>query len=111
MYTAILIDDETNNSELLQWQITKYCPNLKIVAVCDSAKDGIEAVRRFQPDLVFLDIDMPEMTGFELLEQLNPITFEVIFTTAHEDYAIQAFKVNALDYLLKPVGVSELKLA
>ncbi len=111
MYTAIVIDDEKNSSELLEWQITKYCPSLKIVAVCQSPKTGIEAIQKFKPDLVFLDIEMPQMTGFEMLEQLNPISFDVIFTTAYDEFAIQAFKVSALDYLLKPIDINELKTA
>lgn len=111
MNTAIIIDDERNSSELLEWQITKYCPMLKIAAVCSSPKAGIEAIQKFKPDLVFLDIEMPQMTGFEMLEHLNPIGFEVIFTTAYDEFAIQAFKVSALDYLMKPIDINELKTA
>jgi two-component system, LytTR family, response regulator len=111
MYKTVLIDDETNSVELLEWQIARYCPSLKIVAQCKSARSGIEAIHQHRPDLVFLDIQMPEMNGFELLEQLNPIQFDVIFTTAHDEFAIKAFKVHALDYLLKPIDIEELQIA
>jgi two-component system LytT family response regulator len=111
MYNAIIIDDERKSSESLEWQIGNYCPSLKVVAIANSAEAGIEAIKKYKPDLIFLDIEMPNMNGFELLEQLNPIHFEIIFTTAHNEFAMKAFKVNALDYLLKPVDATELKNA
>src|SRR5688572_33431411 len=111
MYNIIIIDDERKSSELLEWQIGNYCPSLKVIAIANSADGGIEAIRKYKPDLIFLDIEMPHMNGFELLEQLNPIHFEIIFTTAHNEFATKAFKVNALDYLLKPVDSEELKNA
>jgi two-component system, LytTR family, response regulator len=111
MYTVILIDDEKYSTEVLEWQINKYCPSLKIVAICNSPDEGIAAIKEHGPDLVFLDIEMPRMTGFEMLEQLNPLTFEVIFTTAYDEFAVKAFQVSALDYLLKPVDINELKRA
>jgi two-component system, LytTR family, response regulator len=111
MYTTILIDDEPNSLELLEWQINKHCPNLKIVATCDSPEAGIAEIKSRQPDLVFLDIEMPEMTGFEMLEKLSPFDFEVIFSTAYDEFAVKAFQVSALDYLLKPIDINELKRA
>src|SRR5215204_5643888 len=111
MYNVIIIDDERKSAESLEWQLGNYCPSLKVIAMCNSAKDGIEAIRKYKPDLIFLDIEMPHMNGFEMLQQLNPIHFEIIFTTAHSEFAMKAFKVNALDYLLKPIDANELKAA
>ncbi len=111
MYSIIIIDDERNSLELLEWEIKKYCPSLKIVAMCDSPRAGIEAIQTHRPDLVFLDIEMPTMNGFEMLQKVNPITFDVIFTTAYDEFAVKAFKVSALDYLLKPIDINELKRA
>jgi len=111
MYNAIIIDDERKSIELLEWQISTYCPSLKVIATCNSAKEGIEAIEKHKPDIIFLDIEMPHMNGFEMLLRLNPIHFEVVFTTAYSEFAIKAFKVNALDYLLKPIDANDLKAA
>ncbi len=109
MINAIIIDDEVNGAESLQLMLAKYCKNeVNIESVCNSAKEGYEKIREINPDLVFLDIQMPHMNGFELLAQLPSRNFQVIFTTAFDDYAIQAFKVNAIDYLLKPIDPQDL---
>ena len=108
MIRAILIDDEVNCTDILSIQIKKYCPNVQVVTICNSAKEGIEKIKLHQPDVVFLDIEMPHMNGFRMLELLAPLSFEVVFTTAYDEFAIKAFKVCAIDYLLKPIDKNEL---
>jgi two-component system LytT family response regulator len=88
--------------------LNKHCREVNIMEECHSAKKGIEAINKHQPDLVFLDIEMPMMNGFELLEKFNDIPFAVIFTTSYDQYAIKAFRYSALDYLLKPIDPEEL---
>jgi len=108
---SIIIDDEPNNIENLQILLNKYCPEINILATAINADSGIEAIRTYQPDLVFLDIQMPGKSGFDLLKAFTSINFEIIFITAYDQYGIQAIKFSALDYLLKPVNINELKLA
>jgi two-component system, LytTR family, response regulator len=108
---AILIDDERDALEMLEWIIRKHAPEVEILALCDSALDGLEKVKSLKPDLVFLDIEMPQLNGFDLLERLGKYDFEVIFTTAYNQFAIKALKICALDYLLKPIDADELKTA
>ena len=106
---AILIDDELNCLEILEWSIQKVCPQIEIVEQCQSGTAGIEAIQQYKPDLIFLDIEMRDMTGFDMLEKLNSKErCEVIFTTAYDQFAIDAFKVNAVDYLLKPIDNKDL---
>ncbi len=108
MIEAIIIDDEKNNIENIHSILRKYCPYINIV---DTALNGIEAKKVIQskkPGLLFLDIQMPGLTGIELLKELQPFEFEVIFITASDQYAIQAFKFSAVDYLLKPIDKDEL---
>jgi len=95
----------------LEWQIGQYCPEVEIIAACGSAEEGITAIKSNKPDLVFLDIEMPHMNGFEMLQQLQPINFAVIFTTAYDQFAIKAFRYSAVDYLLKPIDKEDLKEA
>lgn len=106
---TLLIDDETHSLDSLQIEIAQHCPELEILELCKGAKAGIEAVRKHDPDLIFLDIDMPAMNGFEMLEHLQGGKFEVIFATAYDEYAVRAIKVSAMDYLLKPVDPEDLK--
>jgi two-component system LytT family response regulator len=108
MINAVLIDDEKHGLETLSMLLTRYCKEVNIVEMCNSAKKGVEAINKHKPDLVFLDIEMPMMNGFELLEQFNEISFAVIFTTSYDQYAIKAFRYSALDYLLKPIDPEEL---
>ena len=108
---AVIIDDETDCVQSLAHDLKNYCPEVSVVAECEGAKDGIRAINAHKPDVVFLDIDMPLINGFELLELLPEIDFEVIFTTAHEHYALKAFKISAVDYLLKPIAPDELMKA
>lgn len=109
--TAILVDDEKNALEMLEWMLQKNCPEVEIIAMCDSPLDGLDKIKALKPDVIFLDIEMPQLNGFDLLERLGKHTSNVIFTTAYNQFAIKAFKVCALDYLLKPVDPEDLKIA
>lgn len=111
MIRTIIIDDETDGREALKLAIENYCPEISIIDLCPNADDGIKSIRHHAPDLVFLDIQMPYKSGFNLLEELGAFDFEVIFVTAHERYAIKAIKFSALDYLLKPVDIDDLQKA
>jgi len=109
MIKSILIDDEKNALEMMEWLLKTYCPQVEIVAMCNSAEMGIEAINRYRPDVVFLDIEMPRMNGFDMLEQFDKLFFDVVFCTAYDQFAIKAFKYSALNYLLKPVDPDDLK--
>ena len=108
---CIIIDDEVNNVEILSSLLMKHCKGISIVATALNATEGIKLIENHEPDLVFLDIQMPEKSGLDLLKSLSQINFEIIFITAYDQYGIQAIKFSALDYLLKPVNIDELKLA
>ena len=110
-YAAIIVDDELHQRERLQEMLAAYFPSCKIVSACSNVQEGIEKIRMLRPSLVFLDVVMPPETGFDLLERLRGRSFDVIFTTSYEEYAIRAFRVSAVDYLLKPFGVEELRAA
>ncbi|MBL0335881.1 MAG: response regulator transcription factor [Chitinophagaceae bacterium] len=109
MIRCILIDDEKNALEMMEWLLKTYCPDVEIVAMCNSSELGVEAIRQHRPDLVFLDIEMPKMNGFDMLEKFDKLFFEVVFCTAYDQFAIKAFKYSALNYLLKPVDPDDLK--
>lgn len=108
---AIVIDDEKNGRENLCNTLLKYCPEIEVVAEADSALTGIEAIQEFAPALVFLDIEMPDGNGFKVLEFFGDPTFDVIFVTAYDQYAIQAIRFSAIDYILKPINIMELRSA
>lgn len=108
---ALLVDDEKHCLETLSWQLNKFCPNVEIVATCNSAVQALEVLQSKNIDLTFLDIEMPHMNGFEMLQKFKRIPFEIIFTTAYDMFAVKAFKFSALDYLLKPIDKDELVLA
>ena len=108
MIKAILIDDEVNCLDTLNMLLSDHCPDVQVIEQCVLAKKGLEAIEKLKPDLVFLDIEMPVMNGFELLEQLSNISFPIIFTTSYDQYAIKAIRFSALDYLLKPIDPKEL---
>lgn len=109
MIKCVLIDDESNSLEMMEWLLTTYCPQVKIEAMCNSGEKGIEAINKYKPDVVFLDIEMPHMNGFDMLEQIGKLTFDVVFCTAYDQFAIKAFRYSALNYLLKPVDPDDLK--
>ena len=108
MLRAIVIDDEPESLQAVTAQIGTFCPQVEILDSCDSAELGIQSIQKFQPDLIFLDIEMPGMTGLEMLRSFDQINFGVIFITAHNEYAIDAIKLSALDYLLKPLDIDQL---
>jgi two-component system, LytTR family, response regulator len=109
--TAVLIDDEPNNIDNLRVLLREYCPMVLVMATAADADQGGEVIKRFQPDLVFLDIQMPGQNGFQLLQSLDKVDFEVVFVTAYDQYGIQAIKFSALDYLVKPIKIRELEAA
>jgi len=111
MIKAILVEDEARSRQLLNTLIDRHCKDIEMVGRAANVKEAIEAIQLHKPDLVFLDITMPDGTGFDLLEKLSPITFDVIFTTATDKHAIKAIKYAALDYLLKPIDIVDLKNA
>jgi len=111
VYKAIVIDDEAKARRIMQSLIESECPQLEIVDMAEDALAGVKSIQKHKPDIVFLDIEMPGYTGFQLLDFFDQVDFEVIFATAYSEYAIQAFKVSAVDYLLKPIQIDQLKQA
>lgn len=111
LISAVIIDDEQNNIENLEILLQQYCPQLTVVATALNAADGKSIILEHDPDIVFLDIQMPGKNGFALLQSLQTHNFELIFVTAFDQYGIQAVKFSALDYLLKPIDTEELKTA
>src|SRR5260221_11890542 len=102
MIKTILIDDEVHCLETLGILLTDYCQEVQVLEQCPSAKKGLEAIEKLRPDLVFLDIEMPTLTGFELVEQFKEIPFSAIFTTGHDQIAIKAIRCTALAYVINP---------
>ena len=111
MIKAILVDDEVHCLDTLGMLLEEYCPEVQILDKCTSAEDAIDSIKERKPALVFLDIEMPSMNGFEMLEHFPKIPFAVIFTTGYDQYAIKAIHFSALDYLLKPIDPEELVAA
>lgn len=111
MIKAVIIDDEKNALEVLEMQLNQFCKEVTILATCNGGKDGVKAIKELQPDLVFLDIEMPHINGFDVLEQTKNLNYKVIFTTAYDQFAIKAFKFSAIDYLLKPIDIVDLQNA
>jgi len=108
---CILIDDESNPLDLLSLLIAKHCPSLKIIGKYRDPREGISAILELKPNLVFLDIDMPNINGFDVLEACWDVPFQVVFTTGHGHFAIQAFRYSATDFLLKPINETQLMQA
>ena len=108
---TVIIDDEQNALDVIKLQLEKFCSDVEIVAVCLGGNEGISAITKYQPELVFLDIEMPHVNGFDVLEQTKGFNYKVIFTTAYNQFAIKAFKFSALDYLMKPIDIEELQKA
>ncbi len=111
MIKAIIVDDEPNCCETLATLLERYCPQVKVADICYSGQAALTSIIELNPDIVFLDIEMPNMNGFELLEKLQSISFKLIFTTSYDQYAIKAIRFSALDYLLKPIDREELQNA
>ena len=106
---AILVDDELNSLQNLQIKIQEYCPTVKVVGQSQNPEEAIRLIQLYKPDVIFLDIEMPRMSGFKMLEQIAEVDFEVIFITAYNHYAINAIRISAFDYLVKPVSIEELQ--
>jgi two-component system, LytTR family, response regulator len=111
MITASIVDDEPYSCEALVTLLERYCPEVKVLDICNSGATALQSIRRQKPQILFLDIEMPHMNGFQLLEKLPEIDFDLIFTTSYDQYAIKAIRFSALDYLLKPIDQEELKKA
>ena len=105
---AIIVDDEGNAIKNLKWEIENFCPDIEVCDTFTNPEEAISAINYLKPDCVFLDIEMPEMDGFQLLSKLSYKNFDLIITTAYDNYAIKAFKANAIDYLLKPIDSDDL---
>ncbi|SEW12553.1 LytR/AlgR family response regulator transcription factor [Chitinophaga arvensicola] len=106
---TIIVDDEKHSRDALLMMLGRYCPHVVVEAVCGSGEDAITAIHTLHPELIFLDIEMPGMDGFQVLEACQDCSFAVIFITAYDQYALQAIHHSALDYLLKPIDIQELK--
>ena len=111
MIKALIVDDEEKSRITLKNLIAMYCPHVEVIESCDSVNSASKAIEKQMPDLVFLDVEMPFHNGFTLLEKIKNPSFDVIFTTAYDHYAIKAIKYSALDYLLKPIDSDDLKAA
>lgn len=111
MIRAVIVDDEPDCCEVLARLLERYCPEVKVAEICHSGEDALSAIKDQQPQILFLDIEMPNMNGFEMLGRLPVINFEIIFTTSYDQYAIKAIRFSALDYLLKPIDKDELQRA
>src|SRR5215212_8705489 len=111
MIKAMIVDDKTAAIELLRWLIKEHCPEITAVASAVSVAEALPLIGNFEPDILFLDIQLPQETGFDLLAKVKKWDFEVIFTTAFNEYAIQAIRFSALDYLLKPINGEDLRKA
>lgn len=108
---AVLVDDEVNCLKMLEWELKNNCPEIDIVKTCPSGKAGLMAIKEEKPDIVFLDIEMPYLNGFEVLELVPEVNFDLVFTTAYDKFAVKAFKSSAVDYLLKPIAGDDLRVA
>jgi len=111
MINCIIIDDEAKNIKLLQNMLEMHCPAVKVVATDTEAKNGLLLIEELQPQLVFLDVEMPHINGFDLLKKLEPVNFETIFVTAYSHYAVEAFEHNATGYITKPINTDKLVAA
>jgi len=109
--TAIVVDDEHSSIQNLQQKLKEFCPDISVIAVAETPEDAIQFIQRFKPDVIFLDIEMPRMSGLRIVEQITEYTGEIIFITAYNHYAIDAIRISAFDYLVKPVSISDLQNA
>jgi two-component system LytT family response regulator len=109
---ALIIDDEARARNVLETVLVKFLPEISSVSTANDLMTGVDMIKRESPDIVFLDIEMPQYSGLEILEHLpEPVSFQLIFTTAYQQYALEALKLAAIDYLLKPIDLEELKVA
>lgn len=108
---AILIDDELSSLQNLRQKLDEFCPGLQVVAMAQKPEEAMLLIKHHKPDVIFLDIEMPKMSGFRMLDELGECDFEIIFTTAYNHYAIDAIRISAFDYLMKPIAIKELQVA
>lgn len=108
---AILVDDEESARDVLTNLLNRFCPEVHLLAACHNIPEAVEKIKEHQPDVVFLDIEMPKYAGYEIVNFFETINFEMIFVTAYDHHAIRAFEVAAIDYLLKPIDIARLKSA
>jgi two-component system LytT family response regulator len=108
---AILIDDELSSLQNLQQKLTEFCPDVKIIAATQKPEEAILLIQQHKPDVIFLDIEMPRMNGFRMLDEIGTFDFEIIFTTAYNHYAVDAIRISAFDYLTKPIAIADLQKA
>jgi two-component system LytT family response regulator len=106
---AILIDDELSSLQNLQQKLTEFCPDVEITAATQKPEEAILLIRQHRPDVIFLDIEMPRMNGFRMLDELGELDFDIIFTTAYNHYAVDAIRISAFDYLMKPIAIKDLQ--
>lgn len=108
---AVLVDDEESARDVLENLLLRFCPQVELIAKCENIISAVDVIKKENPDLVFLDIEMPNYSGYEIVNFFTEIPFEIIFVTAYDQYAIRAFEIAAIDYLLKPVDIERLKVA
>ena len=109
--SAILIDDEFSSLQNLEQKLIEFCPDINIVAMAQKPEDAIVLIRQHKPQVIFLDIEMPRMNGFRMLDELGEYDFEIVFTTAYNHYAVDAIRISAFDYLTKPIAIKDLQNA
>jgi two-component system, LytTR family, response regulator len=109
--TTILIDDELSSLQNLQQKLLEFCPDVKIVATTQKPEEAILLIQQHKPDVIFLDIEMPRMNGFRMLEEIDDLDFDIVFTTAYNHYAVDAIRISAFDYLMKPIAIKDLQNA
>lgn len=106
---AILVDDEENARDVLESLLNRFCPEVKLLAKCTNVNEPVTEINNLKPDLVFVDIEMPNYSGLELVKFFDKVNFHIVFVTAYDNYALKAFEVSAIDYLLKPIDIDRLK--
>ena len=106
---AIIVDDEESARDVLSNLIIRFCPQIEIITTCSNVLQAVEAIKKHQPDVAFLDIEMPNYAGYEIVSFFDEINFDIVFVTAYDQYAIKAFELSAVDYILKPVEIDRLK--
>ncbi len=109
--SAILVDDELSSLQNLQQKLESFCPEVQLVAMTQKPEEALLLIQQHKPDVIFLDIEMPRMNGFRMLDELDAYDFEIIFTTAYHHYAIDAIRMSAFDYLMKPIAIADLQNA
>lgn len=109
MIRAIIIDDELRAQRVLSNLLKKFCPSVTVLEVCSNVPEAVIAINKHTPDVVFTDIEMPDYSGFELITFFKEVNFEIVFTTGYDEYALKAFEVSAVDYLLKPIQIEQLE--